>query len=172
MLDRALIGLAEGAPTDVFIRVRAMGGPSEHPDSSLQKLLADMYAAWAQRRGMRLEQLVSTDDEHVLAVSGLGCSTILTPEAGLHVLEIDDGRDGKRVERETATVDVVAWEPRPTHTPEELLASAESALRGAPTNPSVVRRYRLRPDPLVRDSVRGYRTERVERVLAGDFDLF
>lgn len=172
VLDQALRGLAEGAPTDVFIRVRALGGPSEQPGSSLRKLLADMYAAWARRRGMRAERLVSSDDEHVVAVSGLGCSTILTPEAGLHVLELDDGRDGKRVERETATVDVVAREPRPTHSPEELLASAERALRGAPSNPSVVRRYRLRPDPLVRDTVRGYRTGRVERVLAGDFDLF
>ena len=42
----------------------------------------------------------------------------------------------------------------------------------APTNPAVVRRYRLQPDPLVRDTARGYRTGRVERVLAGDFDLF
>jgi ATP-dependent Clp protease ATP-binding subunit ClpC len=28
------------------------------------------------------------------------------------------------------------------------------------------------PAPLVRDSVRGYRTGRLDRVLAGDFDLF
>jgi ATP-dependent Clp protease ATP-binding subunit ClpC len=35
----------------------------------------------------------------------------------------------------------------------------------------IVRRYRLEPSPLVRDS-RGWRTGRAERVLAGDFDLF
>ena len=141
-------------------------------ESNLPGLLADMYVAWARRRGMRLDRLVSTDDEHVLAVSGLGCSTILAPESGLHVLEVDDGRDGRRVERQSAAVDVVAWEPRPTHGRDELLARARAALRGAPTNPAVVRRYRLQPDPLVRDTARGYRTGRVERVLAGDFDLF
>jgi ATP-dependent Clp protease ATP-binding subunit ClpC len=36
----------------------------------------------------------------------------------------------------------------------------------------VVRRYRPGPAPLVRDSVRGYRTGRLDRVLAGDFDLY
>ena len=90
----------------------------------------------------------------------------------MHVLEVDDGGDGKRVERQTAAVDVVAWEPRPTRAHEELLARARVALGETPMTPAVVRRYRLRPDPLVRDTVRGYRTGRVERVLAGDFDLF
>ncbi|HEX7090544.1 MAG TPA: hypothetical protein VF192_10460 [Longimicrobiales bacterium] len=35
----------------------------------------------------------------------------------------------------------------------------------------IVRRYRERPSPLVRDSVRGWRTGRLDRVLGGDFDL-
>jgi len=34
----------------------------------------------------------------------------------------------------------------------------------------IVRRYRREPSPLVRDSVRGWRTGRIERVLGGDFD--
>jgi hypothetical protein len=36
---------------------------------------------------------------------------------------------------------------------------------------SVVRRYRERPSPLVRDAVRGWRTGYIERVLDGNFDL-
>ena len=56
-------------------------------------------------------------------------------EAGLHVLEVDDGGDGKRVERQTAAVDVVAWEPRPTRAHEELLARARVALRRASHEP-------------------------------------
>jgi len=147
-------------------------GEADQPGSSLPTLLADMYVAWARQRGVRLEQLVSTGHEHILAVSGLGCSTILAPEAGLHVLEVVDGREGRRVDRQTAAVDIVTWEPRPAHGRSELLARAESALRTASTTPAVVRRYRLQPDPLVRDTARGYRTGRVERVLAGDFDLF
>ena len=172
VLDQALVGLAEGAPADVFVRVRRVPEPHEREPSDLPTVLADMYAAWARRRGMRLERLVAGADEHILAVSGLGCSTILAPETGLHVLEIDDGRDGKRAERQTAAVDVVDWEPRPTRAHEELVTRARVALRATPTTPAVVRRYRLQPDPLVRDPVRGYRTGRVERVLAGDFDLF
>ncbi len=35
----------------------------------------------------------------------------------------------------------------------------------------IVRRYREEPSPLVRDSARGWRTGRLERVLDGDFDL-
>ena len=173
VLDQALLGLAEGTPADVFVRIRQVGGESREPsDPWLPRLLADMYASWARKRGMWLDELVSTDTEHVIAVGGLGCATILKPEAGLHVLELDDGREGKRVERATAAVDVVGREPRPAHERQALVSSAESALRAAPTNPSVVRRYRLQPDPLVRDTARGYRTGRVERVLAGDFDLF
>ena len=172
VLEQTVVGLVEGAPQDVFMRVRRVRESHEGQESNLPGLLADMYVAWARRRGMRLDRLVSTDDEHVLAVSGLGCSTILAPERGLHVLEADDGRDGRRVERQSAAVEVVAWEPWPTHGRDELLARALAALRGAPTNPAVVRRYRLQPDPLVRDTPRGYRTGRVERVLAGDFDLF
>lgn len=34
----------------------------------------------------------------------------------------------------------------------------------------IVRRYQREPSPLVRDSVRGWRTGRIERVLSGDFD--
>jgi ATP-dependent Clp protease ATP-binding subunit ClpC len=34
-----------------------------------------------------------------------------------------------------------------------------------------VRRYRRDPSPLVRDAVRGWRTGRLDSVLAGDFDL-
>ena len=172
VLDRALLGLAEGAPADVFVRVRRVREAHDGDGSSFPALLADMYAAWAAQRGMRLERLASADTEHLFAISGLGCSTILAPEAGYHVLEVSDERDGKRVERQTAAVDVVAWEPWPTLGSEDLLVRAGNALRNAPANPAVVRRYRLQPDPLVRDSVRGYRTGRVERVLAGDFDLF
>ena len=35
----------------------------------------------------------------------------------------------------------------------------------------IVRRYREKPSPLVRDTVRGWRTGRLDRVLGGHFDL-
>ena len=54
----------------------------------------------------------------------------------------------------------------------DALAAARSALaRDASADPRVVRRYREQPSPLVRDAVRGWRTGRIDRVWAGDFDL-
>ena len=44
--------------------------------------------------------------------------------------------------------------------------------KGLDLLPGVVRRYRPGKAPLVRDSVRGYRTGRLDRILAGDFDLY
>jgi ATP-dependent Clp protease ATP-binding subunit ClpC len=40
-----------------------------------------------------------------------------------------------------------------------------------PPSHQVVRRYRLDGSPLVRDARQGWRTGRVDAVLAGDFDL-
>jgi ATP-dependent Clp protease ATP-binding subunit ClpC len=54
----------------------------------------------------------------------------------------------------------------------ELTRQAAEVLGAAPSPPpTIVRRYRGTPSPLVRDSVRGWRTGRIERVFAGDFDL-
>jgi len=173
VLDRALAGLADGAPTDVFLRIRPVGETHGAEDPGFTELLAGMYAGWAEQRGMRLDDLESSADAQLFAIGGLGCGEILGSEAGLHVLELVEVRSsGKRATvRTTAAVDVVAREPEPASGPDEVLARARKALELAPSNPAIVRRYRLKPD-LVRDSARGYRTGRVERVLAGDFDLF
>jgi ATP-dependent Clp protease ATP-binding subunit ClpC len=75
-------------------------------------------------------------------------------------------------------VRVVAQPEEPAgRAPDALRRQAEAALEqdasaGAPTAAAVVRRYREEPSPLVRDSVRGWRTGKLERVLDGDFDLF
>jgi ATP-dependent Clp protease ATP-binding subunit ClpC len=53
-----------------------------------------------------------------------------------------------------------------------LARQASSDLDGAEAPAVVVRRYRPGRSPLVRDGVRGYRTGRFDRVLAGDFDLY
>ena len=54
----------------------------------------------------------------------------------------------------------------------ELTRQAADVLVDAATPPAtIVRRYRGSPSPLVRDSVRGWRTGWLERVFAGDFDL-
>ncbi|MGH3078354.1 MAG: AAA family ATPase, partial [Gaiellaceae bacterium] len=175
VLDRAVAGIAAGSPTDVYVHLRASGSDRGAEAEPFAALLAEMYVGWARKRGMHLDRLDAPSGEHLLAVSGLGCGEILGGEAGLHVLEQVDGsgHDGDRiVDREQVRVQVVALAPGPAAGSAELtrgaLAAADEA--GAPAH--IVRRYRPGRAPLVRDSGRGYRTGRLDRILAGDFDLY
>jgi ATP-dependent Clp protease ATP-binding subunit ClpC len=163
VLDRALVGIAKGAPTEVLVSLKPSGVVrGDDVGGEFAAVLAEMYVGWADRRGMSAELLEAPSPERRLAISGLGCGEILGPESGLHVLEHVDGeRDGAPVvDRDQVQVAVTGRTPGEPKAPAMLAASV------------VVRRYRPGKSPLVRDSVRGYRTGRLDRVLAGDFDLF
>jgi ATP-dependent Clp protease ATP-binding subunit ClpC len=162
VIGRALEGLDEDAPDELFVRIRPGGHERE---GAFAARLAAMYAGWAQRRGMECRR-VAEDGAHVLLVGGLGAAVVLAPERGLHVFEAHEG-----AARITAAVEVAA---RPPSTVDErdLAGLAERCLRNGAGGTTIVRRYRDGTAPLVRDSVRGYRTGRLDQVLAGDFDLF
>ena len=173
VLDSALEGLDQNAPSSVFLRVRLTSGETGGEGSDFAGLLDNMYQRWASRRGMRITHLDGQDQESLCVVSGLGCSTILGPEHGIHVFEQDDRREDRpaRVQRLRALVEVAGRDPGPQLDQALTAESAVNALaRPAPS--TVVRRYRRQPTPLVRDSVRHFRTGRLDRVLGGDFDLF
>jgi ATP-dependent Clp protease ATP-binding subunit ClpC len=175
VLDSALTGLKENAPQQVFLRARpAAAGTGEAGGREFTDRLAEMYRQWADRRGMQMHRFDATGDEWLCAVSGLGCGQILMPETGLHVMEIDRERaDGAHdTTRISTLVQVAPWPPGPELDRASLAALARSTLDQVPITPAVVRRYRAEPAPLVRDARRGYRTGRIDRVLAGDFDLF
>ncbi|WP_053225916.1 AAA family ATPase [Solirubrobacter soli] len=144
LLDEALGALEAGEPADATLRVE--GDPEFAP-----RIVA-MYSAWARERGMRLEgeDLPPANRRYRwhATVTGFGALRTLRPESGLHVLEIPDGRGGFDRRRVRVTV-----------SPD-----------GAAGN-QIVRRYREHPTPLVRDSVRNWRTGRLDAVLAGAFDL-
>jgi ATP-dependent Clp protease ATP-binding subunit ClpC len=110
----------------------------------------------------------------MLAVSGLGCGAILGDESGWHAFErVEERKDGGHTtDRVTALVHVADWAPGPRRSRADLVEHARAALEQMPAAPIVVRRYQTEPQPLVRDAVRRYRTGRLDRVLAGDFDLF
>ena len=56
--------------------------------------------------------------------------------------------------------------------PGGLRAQAQAAFaEQLPEAMAIVRRYRDEPSPLVRDTLHGWRTGKLKRVLAGDFDL-
>jgi ATP-dependent Clp protease ATP-binding subunit ClpC len=143
LLGAARGALAAGDPADATLRVD--GDPEFAP-----RIVA-MYAAWARERGMRLEGAEEPANRRYrwqATVTGFGALQTLRPESGLHVLEVPDGRGGYHRHRVRVTV-----------TPD-----------GAAGN-RIVRRYRERPTPLVRDAVRNWRTGRLDAVLAGAFDL-
>ncbi len=171
LLETALDGLQRGTPRDAFLLIRASGGPDTGNQQFVGRL-AEMYRAWARRRGMRLEELPNPlDGAHALfAISGFGAYAILRPEAGIHQLEVPNRT--RSFDRHAAVVQVA---PRPEEpasaTPGGLRAQAKWALAESGESSIVVRRYREDPSPLVRDSVRNWKTGRIDRVLAGDFDL-
>jgi ATP-dependent Clp protease ATP-binding subunit ClpC len=167
VLDRALDGLAAGDPYELFVEVR-----SQETDTSFADRIVAMYEAWATARGMQAELLEAEPGRHELAVSGLGCWRILHREAGLHVLERGATGDGHATDRETVRVIVAPRAAGTAREGAELADAARRALEAAPAANVVVRRYRSEPSPLVRDSVRGYRTGNLEQVLAGEFDLY
>lgn len=142
LLDAALTALDAGEGADAQLQVD--GDPVFGP-----RVVA-MYQAWANERGMRLHDEAERGGRKFrwsATVTGFAALQTLRPENGFHVLEIPDGRGG--YERRRVRVTVGEDEARPT----------------------IVRRYRERPTPLVRDAVRGWRTGRLDAVLAGGFDL-
>jgi ATP-dependent Clp protease ATP-binding subunit ClpC len=148
LLDEALEALAAGEPADA--RLKVDGDPEFGPR------VAAMYRGWAHERGMRLEvseERAGRRFRFAATVTGFAALRTLAPESGFHVLEIPDGRGGYDRRRVRVTV-----------TP------AENGTTPA-GRATIVRRYRERPTPLVRDAVRGWRTGRLDAVLAGGFDL-
>jgi ATP-dependent Clp protease ATP-binding subunit ClpC len=185
LLDSACRGLAEGAPRDAFLAITASREPGADRARSdeFARTLARMYRRWAERRRMRFELIEGHDgagsngaaaEEYraVAAVSGYAAYTILRGEAGLHVFETPQDEKSS-FKRALAGVRVVAQPEEPAgRGPAALREQAERALAAdTPAPAAVVRRYREEPSPLVRDSARGWRTGRLERVLDGDFDL-
>jgi ATP-dependent Clp protease ATP-binding subunit ClpC len=170
LLEAALQDLERGTPRDAFVLVAPMSGNRE--EIRFASKLADMYRSWARRRGMHLDELpdMANGSSTLFAISGFGAYAILRPEAGMHLLEVPDKK--RSFERHSAKVLVV---PQPEEPPSTVAggarAQAEWALGQAGDNDAVVRRYRYEPSPLVRDSVRNWKTGRIDRVLSGDFDL-
>jgi ATP-dependent Clp protease ATP-binding subunit ClpC len=174
VLENALAGIDGDEATEVFLEVSPSGGPGGRDAAPFADQIAAMYLGWCERRGMNADRVTSEPGHHVLVVAGLGCGRILTAETGLHVLEhMEDGDRGERVvDREHVRVTVAPRPPGPRDGAVDVAREAQKALRGVEEAAVVVRRYRPGRAPLVRDTARGYRTGRLDRVLAGDFDLY
>jgi ATP-dependent Clp protease ATP-binding subunit ClpC len=175
LVGEAMEGLAAGLPRDAFISVTAARDPGVDPmrADDFARRIDRMYRSWADRRRMKLEILEERAADPytaVLAISGFAAYPILAAEHGQHVLESPAA--GKAFSR-LRTVVLIAPQPdEPPTTGRNLRAQAARAFAGLDAaRAAVVRRYRDDPSPLVRDSVRGWRTGRIDQVLDGDFDL-
>ncbi|MGH1362503.1 MAG: AAA family ATPase [Calditrichia bacterium] len=179
LLEEALAGLAAGKANDAFIEVVAGRDPSlqDNQQDDFAERIGNMYARWAEKRRMRhkvLRTRASEDKPYsiMLAVSGYAAYAILDREVGLHVLEVPG--KSRSVSRFKVHVRVVAQPEEPAgNESDALLKQALVSFKQLKTEQklTIVRRYRELPSPLVRDSIRQWRTGRLDRVLDGDFDL-
>ena len=180
LLERACSGAQRQQPSEAFLLVEAgrdSGVPASLNDEFAHKL-GKMYRGWAERRRMQIRSLEEAGGDGVspyhllLAVSGFAAFSILQAEEGIHLFEVPE-EEGKSFKRCRAQVRVVPQPDQPVGPGSEALR--QQALRSldshASAAPPIVRRYRELPSPLVRDSVRGWRTGRLHRVFEGDFDL-
>ena len=176
LLNAALEDLDAGIASDVFLAVEPVAGESPTEEASAWPLrLAQMYENWGHKRQMRSQVLADGSQKGsqvtiLIAFGGLGTYAILRREAGLHVLETPD-TDGSFL-RQSARVRVVPQPFKPRGAAQAEVDYARACMVGAPPGGNnIVRRYREQPSPLVRDSVAGWRTGRLDQVLGGDFDL-
>jgi ATP-dependent Clp protease ATP-binding subunit ClpC len=161
-LERAVGAIIDAESQRAVMAIEAAEGSEE-----LVALLEGMYRGWAGEAGAVLRGRAdpARPGHLALAVDGLGAFTSLQPEAGLHLLERGGSRQAGRLA--AARVLVAPW---PDGEPET--AALARVVAGTATDVAVARRYQREPTPLVRDRSRGYRTGRLDRVLAGGFDLF
>ncbi len=179
LVEIAVSDVRSKQPADAFIMVdSSQGDVAENAISTrFGRQVSDMYLGWAKKRRMKFKVLgggreKAADGRFVMAVGGFGAYSILRRDAGLHVLEMPD-QDGNKNKRATVNVRVA---PQPLDVPmtdaKSLRKVAEAAFaNGGARNRKIVRRYRERPSPLVRDVVREWRTGRFDRVMDGDFDV-
>jgi len=182
LLNAACESVDKDGPRDAFIFIEAAretGSPLSL-NNDFAKRLDHMYRAWAKKRRMKFEVLSESKNRDLqyqpyqllAAVSGYAAYHLLSLENGLHLFEVPKAE--RTFHHSKAQVLIVPQPEKPAGSdPKEWRAQAGSLLAAAKKeSPVIVRRYREEPSPLVRDSVRHWRTGRIDRVFGGDFDLF
>ena len=172
LLERAWPDVAEGKRSAAWIALRPLDGSPK--SAALAATLAGMIEQWAEARGMHSDALKVPGWSRAWAIEGFAQALGATPTgfAALRILEdecgIHIGEEGGL--GETARVEIVTASQAPE--PASMLAAnaIADALEAARSG-EIVRRYQERPTPLVRDRRKGFRTGRLDLVLAGHFDL-
>jgi ATP-dependent Clp protease ATP-binding subunit ClpC len=159
------------APVEVALSVQPVLDQARNAEVSTRwcERLLEMYRKWAARRGMQVSEVSAPESRlSLFVISGFGAARLLSPEAGLHVLDYEDSDDAGR------TVARVTVKPTPLMLPQSMTEQwvLLSALLGkGPAPAAIVRRYRVDSSPVIRDLKQGWRTGRTELVFEGHFDL-
>jgi ATP-dependent Clp protease ATP-binding subunit ClpC len=179
LLEIACDDLADNRPRDAFLQVEGGRDAGVEPaeNDGFARRLVRMYEQWAASRKMKLEVIeqVNGSDRQpfrwLATVSGYGAFSLLLPEGGFHVFEAPR-REGNFL-RYKARVRVAPTPDEPASVTQDglLKLARQSFEQIGDARLVIVRRYREAPSPLVRDSVRQWRTGRIDRVFSGDFDL-
>ncbi len=170
LLQKGLEDILDDAPVEVAVSAEvALDGASADRTGALNWCndVLKMYRVWAGNRNMQIEEInkLPGRDLDVLAVSGFGAARMLSREAGLHVLESEDGSS-----RFAARINVAP-------TPLGDLATAQRrglisrALDETERSNIVVRRYRREGAAQGSHGPSSSRTVGVEDALKGQFDL-
>ena len=174
VVEAALESDGAGLGREAFLMVQ----PSQDTSTSRQRLdwftehVITMYERWGERRQMRpmVLQPYQEGRPFVIAFAGLGAHSILKHEAGLHVWE--EPASGKSFKRAKVQVRVV---PQPEQLAQDAAGQLQQALEAfnkeAKPSRTIVRRYRRDPSPLVRDSIRGWRSGKLGDIFEGHFDV-
>jgi ATP-dependent Clp protease ATP-binding subunit ClpC len=165
LVERGVRDVLADAPMEVVLLVEpAMdsGGDAEATRRWCARMY-DMYVGWGSQRRMQVTARELAGGR-ALVFTGFGAHAVLGAEAGLHLLDEETKRCVARVRV------APLWAAEAAESIASQLLDQALAAIGTPSN--IVRRYRLEPSPLVRDAERGWRTGRVDDVLAGNFDLF
>ena len=93
------------APVEVALAVQPVLDQTRNAEVSTRwcERLLEMYRKWAARRGMQVSEVgVPESRLNLFVISGFGAARLLSPEAGLHVLDYEDSDDaGRTVARVT-----------------------------------------------------------------------
>ncbi|MEO1202764.1 MAG: AAA family ATPase [Pseudomonadota bacterium] len=172
VLNEGLQDVDHERPTQAYVGIRLVSDDRKLNGAAdfLQDLIR-MYRNWGRERGMRIGDIDSSGSRYhtLFLVSGFGSYGLLEPESGLHVLETPSSKG--RYDRVRARVQVAPVALGPAQEAERRAQAAAGCLDNAAGKVEIVRRYRKSPSPLARDSVRGWRTGRLDAVLAGHFDV-
>lgn len=181
LLEQACAALEQGEPWEalVTLEARTETGLTGAADRRWLTRLRDMYLNWAGARKAQTHVLQDLKDGArdcrpvLMAFSGFAAYGLLRQEEGLHVWEAPSSREKKAFDHQQVLVRVA---PQPAELggvpgADPTPAARELLVRPLAGAPAIVRHYREQPDPLVKDRIRNWRTGRLDRVLAGHFDL-